>query len=208
MKFAIFAAAVACCLATGSDACTKVYIGKTDKKKVMVCLESLPECPMAHQYYKSPCRRHGRLSFTNPNPYQPISFNGRLIDEAFDEAFDEDDDIGMFMNKPPSYRDLVTPPKKSGLWADGWDEDEGDASCSSARLQQGIRDRPNGIRRNDNPFGFSDFQGARFANMEKCFQQQFDSCCSLCTGEFLNDSCWDHCTGKNHFSACWFVRNN
>ena len=75
-------------------------------------------------------------------------------------------------------------------------------SCSTARLQQGILDRPNGIKRNGNPFSFSDLQGAKFMDTRKCFQQQFDSCCSLCTGESLYDSCWYSCTNKNHFAAC------
>ena len=88
------------------------------------------------------------------------------------------------------------------------DDDSSGGSCSSARLQQGILDRPNGIRRDSNPFSFSDLQGAKYVDMKQCFQKQFDSCCSVCTGEFLYDRCWQQCTGKNHFTACWEERDN
>ena len=77
-----------------------------------------------------------------------------------------------------------------------------DDSCSVARYANGLRNRPNGIRRNENPFSWSS-GNIEYVDLKMCTQHVFDLCCSTCTGPQLYDRCWYDCAGKApHIGAC------
>ena len=75
--------------------CTKVCVAgcqfrRNDDKvkgKAMVCFESLPLCPMATQYYRAPCNRHGRLGFTSSLGPTVLPRLGVTWDEMDDDEY-------------------------------------------------------------------------------------------------------------------------
>ena len=102
------------------------------------------------------------------------------------------------------------PYKAGGEWNfDTTTDDSG--LCSTERYKNGLLNRPNGIRRDANPFSHANSGYYVYVDEKKCTQKVFDGCCSICTGPTLYDYCWAKCASKpeNHdYSACSLRPNN